>query len=457
MKQIITGALLLAGALVASTGTAQDVIRHSQSGNRQYQTLAPQAVSDGLDTLIAQVVQMQDSIDHLLQVQAYQAISISTGSLQITGESLMESLTIMDAASIGGDLTVSGDLEVTGSASGITSAMVGLGDADNTSDADKPISTAAQTALDLKAPLASPAFTGTVTGITAAMVGLGDADNTSDADKPISTAAQTALNLKAPLASPAFTGTVTGITAAMVGLGNAENTSDANKPVSTATQTALDLKAPLASPAFTGTVTGITASMVGLGNADNTSDADKPASTAVQNALDLKAPLSSPVFTGTVSGISAAMVGLGNADNTSDADKPVSTATQTALDLKAPLASPTFTGTPSLPTGTTAVTQSASDNSTKLATTEYVDAAIAGAGSATQDILQEFTVAADGETTFQLSQLPASTTVVRMYRNGILLSATCYAVTSTDVVYDETFNGNAEMKTGDRIQFYYAY
>lgn len=42
---------------------------------------------------------------------------------------------------------------------------------------------------------------------------------------------------------------------------------------------------------------------------------------------------------------------------------------------KADLASPTFTGTPSLPTGTTAVTQSASDNSTKVATTAYVDRA----------------------------------------------------------------------------------
>lgn len=40
---------------------------------------------------------------------------------------------------------------------------------------------------------------------------------------------------------------------------------------------------------------------------------------------------------------------------------------------KADLASPTFTGTPSLPTGTTAVTQSAGDNSTKIATTAYVE------------------------------------------------------------------------------------
>jgi len=59
------------------------------------------------------------------------------------------------------------------------------------------------------APLASPTFTGTVSGITKAMIGLGNADNTSDANKPVSTATQTALNLKAPLASPTFTGTVT--------------------------------------------------------------------------------------------------------------------------------------------------------------------------------------------------------------------------------------------------------
>lgn len=40
---------------------------------------------------------------------------------------------------------------------------IGLGNVDNTSDADKPISTAQQNALDLKAPLASPALTGTPT------------------------------------------------------------------------------------------------------------------------------------------------------------------------------------------------------------------------------------------------------------------------------------------------------
>jgi hypothetical protein len=105
------------------------------------------------------------------------------------------------------------------------------------------------------APIASPTFTGTVSGITSTMVGLGNVDNTSDLNKPVSTATQTALNLKANLASPTFTGTVSGITSTMVGLGNVDNTSDLNKPVSTATQTALNLKSDLASPTFTGTVT----------------------------------------------------------------------------------------------------------------------------------------------------------------------------------------------------------
>jgi hypothetical protein len=92
---------------------------------------------------------------------------------------------------------------------GINKSKVGLSNVENTADLDKPISTATQLALDskvatstystsiaLKAPLESPTFTGTVSGITKAMVGLTDVDNTSDLGKPISTATQTALNLK---------------------------------------------------------------------------------------------------------------------------------------------------------------------------------------------------------------------------------------------------------------------
>ena len=100
-----------------------------------------------------------------------------------------------------------------------------------------------------KAPLANPTFTGTVGGITKAMVGLGNVDNTTDANKPISTATQTALDNKAPLASPAFTGAPTVPTAAA-----GTNTTQA---ASTAFVTAaITASGGLpASPTFTGDVT----------------------------------------------------------------------------------------------------------------------------------------------------------------------------------------------------------
>lgn len=61
----------------------------------------------------------------------------------------------------------------------------------------------------LKAPIADPTFTGTVSGVTASMVGLGNVDNTADADKAVSTATQAALDLKANLSGATFGGNVT--------------------------------------------------------------------------------------------------------------------------------------------------------------------------------------------------------------------------------------------------------
>jgi hypothetical protein len=49
----------------------------------------------------------------------------------------------------------------------------------------------------------------------------------------------------------------------------------------------------------------------------------------------------------------------------------------TAIATKADLASPTFTGTPTLPTGTIATTQSYGNSSTAVATTAFVQAALA--------------------------------------------------------------------------------
>jgi hypothetical protein len=98
------------------------------------------------------------------------------------------------------------DLEV----ADITASSATIGNVSNTElQYLDGVTSSIQTQLDAKAPTASPTFTGTVSGITKSMVGLGNVDNTSDANKPVSTATQTALDLKANLASPTFTGTVT--------------------------------------------------------------------------------------------------------------------------------------------------------------------------------------------------------------------------------------------------------
>ena len=58
---------------------------------------------------------------------------------------------------------------------------------------------------------------------------------------------------------------------------------------------------------------------------------------------------------------------------------------QAALNAKADINSPTFTGNPSLPSGSTGVTQSPGNNSTSLATTSFVQTAMANATVADAD------------------------------------------------------------------------
>ncbi len=151
------------------------------------------------------------------------------------------------------------DGAVTTAVAALTKSSVGLANVDNTSDANKPVSTATQTALDLKANLASPTFTGTVSGITKTMVGLGSADDTADTAKPVSTAQASAI---ATAKAEAIADATSQVNALLTGAPAALNTldelaaalgDDANF-ASTVT-TNLGLKAPLASPTFTGTVT----------------------------------------------------------------------------------------------------------------------------------------------------------------------------------------------------------
>ncbi len=341
----------------------------------------------------------------------------------------------------------------TGTVSGISASMVGLNNVDNTSDANKPVSTAGQTALDLKADLASPTFTGTVSGISATMVGLGNVDDTSNATERAAAVTLTNKTLTSPVVN-----TPTGIVKGDVGLGSVDNTADTAKPVSTAQQTALDLKANLASPTFTGTVTipsgasisgfaplaspeltGTPTAPTASANTDTTQVAttafvtnavstgisgvsidalDDVSDVTITTAADgdlLKwngtawvnasgyALLASPALTGTPTAttasagdnstqiattayadtavanlVASAPAALNTLDELAAAlgdDENFATTITTSIGLKAPLASPTFTGTPTLPTGTIATTQTAANSTTAVATTAFVTTA----------------------------------------------------------------------------------
>ncbi len=181
-----------------------------------------------------------------------------------------------------------------------------------------------------------------------AAVGLGNVDNTTDAAKPVSTAQQTALNLKANLASPTFTGTPAAPTAAA-----GTNTTQ----IASTAFVRSEVSAAIASLVATAPTTLDTLNEIAAALGD-----DPNFAATMTAALGEKAPINNPTFTGTVGGITKAMVGLGNVDNTADSAKPVSTAQQAALNLKANLASPTFTGIPAVPTASdgTSTTQAAS-------------------------------------------------------------------------------------------------
>lgn len=269
---------------------------------------------------------------------------------------------------------------VAGKAGAVTlvKADVGLSNVDNTSDANKPVSTATAAALAGKATTAQGAKADTALQSGASLdaisesatskkfsatertklagVAAGATANDTDANlknrgnhtgaQPISsvTGLQAAIDGKATVAQGAKADTAVqpaDLTKTAVGLANVDNTSDAAKPISTATAAALAGKATAAQGAKADTAVqpaGLTKAAVGLANVDDTSDAAKPISTATAAALAGKATAAQGAKADTAvqpAGLTKAAVGLGSVDNTSDASKPISTATAAALAGKA--------------------------------------------------------------------------------------------------------------------------
>jgi hypothetical protein len=161
--------------------------------------------------------------------------------------------------------------------------------------------------------------------VSANDIGLGNVDNTSDANKPISSATQTALNAKEPTItagtiSQYYRGdkTFQTLDKSAVGLGNVENVD-----TTTTTNITDSVNKRFVSDANLTTI----GNQSGVNTGDETTasiQAKRPLKTISGNTLE---------GTGNVA-LTKSDVGLGNVDNTSDVNKPVSTAQATAIALK---------------------------------------------------------------------------------------------------------------------------
>jgi hypothetical protein len=324
---------------------------------------------------------------------------------------------------------------------GITKSDVGLSNVDNTTDLLKPISTATQAALDLKAnssditELAQDAVNTAIVAGVALTKTYDDVANTITVD--LDNTAVTAGSYGSSTAIPTFTVDAQGrLTAA--------STSALATALSIAGDTGTDTVSLLTDTITVAGGTGITSAVT---NNTVTLDIDSTVATLTGTQTLTNKTLTSPVIN-TPTGISKSDVGLANVDNTTDAAKPVSTAAQTALNLKAPLASPTFTGTVTIPSGASisgfaplaspsltgvplAPTATAGTNNTQIATTAYTDAAIAAlvdAAPATLNTLNELADALGDDVNF-------STTV----STAIALKAP---------INDPSFTGTPSLPTG---------
>ena len=182
----------------------------------------------------------------------------SGNALTITKGGSGEGVYVNKTSGSGNAVTVVGDLEATNlKRTGGTSAqfLKANGSVDSTSYQPTLVS-----GTDIKTLEGQSLLGAGNIDLTKSDVGLSNVDNTSDLNKPISTATQTALNAKentitAGTTSQYYRGdkTFQALDKTAVGLGNVDNTSDLNKPISTDTQAALNAKQDALTLTTTGT------------------------------------------------------------------------------------------------------------------------------------------------------------------------------------------------------------
>jgi hypothetical protein len=249
-----TGTISLTGAVTYTDEQAQDAVGNAVGTGLSYNdttgaisvdTATIQArVADVSDTEIGYLNGVTSSIQTQLNDKASSSdLTTHTGATEahgatgaVVGTTNTQTLTNKTLTS-----------PVINTPTGITKTDVGLANVDNTSDANKPVSSATQTALDAKLALSGGTMTGAIEMGTSKITGLGAPTNANDAatktyvdgvitnlvdgapdllntlnelaaaindDANYTTTITTALGTKAPLASPDLTGVPTAPTAA---------------------------------------------------------------------------------------------------------------------------------------------------------------------------------------------------------------------------------------------------
>lgn len=113
----------------------------------------------GLTTAAQTAVTNATNAANAAQAAATTAAGSASASVVSANAAAASAITAASAASTSGSLIAANNLSDVPNKTTARSNLV-LGNIDNTSDANKPVSTAQQTALNLKANLASPTFTG---------------------------------------------------------------------------------------------------------------------------------------------------------------------------------------------------------------------------------------------------------------------------------------------------------